>query len=225
MQNVFRVKTPRNRRQRVRDGRLAIRETFPGRVVVPLHIEYEVTVTSTTGAFASLTQFQLNDVYDPTGSGGTRRPRYYSSIFGADDGTAPYGHFHVLRAHVRLTGASNDAKVYSVGMEAWNDEGSTADSMAEVRERAPWGQVVMVPAQSGIVKLSQSYDLAKLSGRTMADYLAEDTYGADAGASPSKVLGWKFHVQAAAAQTVTFTGLVEVDFEVEASQLVDVADS
>ncbi len=190
-----------------------------------MHLEYEVTVTSTTGSFASLAQMALNDIWDPTGSGGARRPRYYSSIFGADDGTAPYGHYHVTGVRVSLTGASNDAKVYSVGMEAWTDEGSTADSMAEVRERTPWGQVAMVPAQSGIVKMTKFYDLATLAGLTRADYMAEDAYGANAGASPTKLLCWKFHVQAAAAQTVTFTGLVEVDFDVTASSLRDVADS
>jgi len=189
-----------------------------------MHLDYEVTVTSTTGAFSLLAPVYLNSVSDPTSTGGSRRPRYYSSLLGADETTAPYGHYKVMRVRATVEGASNDAKVYRVGWVSETAGSSAPESMAELGE-SPYSWVKLVGLQDSIVKHTQVFDMAQLHGVSRAAYRAEDAYGADAGSNASPAIQLHLAVQAAAAQTVTWTGFVHLDFEVELSELRDVNDS
>jgi len=96
--------------------------------------------------------------------------------------------------------------------------------MAEIGE-SPYSWVHLVGIGDGPVKHEQVFDMAALHGVSPAAYRAEDSYGADAGANASPAIQLHLAVQAAAAQTVTFTGFIHVDFECILSELRDVSDS
>jgi len=182
---------------------------------------YDITATSTTGALSSLTAVALNSLYDPEAGAGARQPRYFDSLVGTNDGTAPYRYYCVTGCDIDVEVTSNDAKVYQVAMGPYSAASQAPGTMTEARERKGF-RWVLVGSDGGVVHLRQHVDMSQITGQ---DVKRDDDFWGSSGANPATLVSWNLFVQAAAAQTVTLVGTVTFAWRAVLYGLTDPADS
>lgn len=190
-----------------------------------LTVEYNTSITSTTGAFTGLSNnLKINSAANPLGAMSANQPRYYDTLCGADGGGGVYRRYVVYGAKVSAI-CYNADKVGEVGIIGYKN--SAPASMRELSER-PDCYSKILEASTGsktIVRLSKYYAMNKLLGVSRKDYIDDDTHLAEYNADPSEVCFSNIYYQATGAQTSSITIKLKITLYVKFSLLTDVADS
>lgn len=197
---------------------------FPTRKFTKLHSYILPSLTSTTGSFASLQYpLKLNFPGDPQGTGGSAQPRYFKTLFGADDSDGVY-----LRGHcygVKVTAVFvNAEKIGDVGLCCYDSQSTAPNSFQELGERPFATQKCIDPATGTHtqVRLTKFFNFAKMVGLSKKQYLTEDEYEFQYATSPAHTMLGQIFYQAYGAQTSSVNVKLYLTFYVKCEQLADV---
>lgn len=203
------------------------KNVFPTKKFVKLSLYTLPSVTSTTGSFGSLSnRFNINNPRDPAGAGGTSQPRYFDTLFGADDTTAIYksGHCYGCKVEAYFVNAE---KIGDVGICCYGDDTTAPSSFQELGERAYASQKVIEPAGGTrtVVKFSRYFNFPKMIGVSKKAYLDDDEYMFTSTSNPPTMFNLQCYFQAYGAQTSSVNIKLRLTFYVKCEELADVATS
>lgn len=123
-----------------RPGGGSVRQPFPPNLWTTLtySVQYNA-LTQTVGGTPIYTTYRLNSLYDPDTAVGGAQPRYFDTLCGADNTTAPYGNYRVHAAMVKLvcypssTSATNSNGI--VALVPRRSNVGAASTYKEIQER------------------------------------------------------------------------------------------
>ena len=119
--------------------------------------------------------FNLNSIFDPDRTGTGHQP------YGHDTFQTLYNRYRVISCNWVITGYNASNAIRLVAQPA--NEVLTAGSVSEVCEN-PRSKWILQSPQSPVMKLKGKINLPSLVGRNTAQYMADDRYQAQFGASP-----------------------------------------
>lgn len=173
--------------------------------------------------------YRANGIFDPSQTGVGIQPRYYDSLIGANNGTAPYQRYRVhaskISATVWPTSASAAAGNLLVSVIPRRSTVTSPSTIDEQRER-PYGKHVPL-TQTASYKPRKVRNYAKmkihLSHKDLRDI---DAASAQYNAVPTEEVYWDICQCDVASTTVSTTTIqVTIKYFVELYTLNDVADS
>lgn len=149
---------------------------IPSRFITKMKYSDTVAVTTLQNTFA----FNLNSVFDPNRTGVGHQP------YGHDTLASLYNRYRVISCGWRINVAlGTSGSPIQVGCMPAN-EVLTITSINELREN-PRAKYILQNPGSGSVYLSGKSYIPSLVGRTKNQYMADDRYQAQVGASPSEL--------------------------------------
>lgn len=114
------------------------RQPFPKEFYCTMKYSTQVTLASTTGTLATHV-FRANGLYDPDKTGTGQQPRYFDTLCGANNGTAPYRRYRVLGsrmvARFIATSASYTTGMANIVIGCRPTATTDPSSISEARER------------------------------------------------------------------------------------------
>lgn len=132
------------------------------------------------GQFAQY-QFNLNSVYDPNRTGVGHQP------YGRDQFAALYNRYRVISCSYRVaTIPSVEARVIQTACVPTNNTPPAIGNIWEIREQPRCKYIVQQPQADQKFVTGKVY-LPSLMGRTKAQYMADDNYQAQVGATPTEL--------------------------------------
>jgi len=157
----------------------------PGGTIAPQALEIVLTyctdyVTQTPVTNIDDRLFRLNSIYSPHISPNT--PTGHQPL-GHDEYVFFYNRYRVMKCHVEVEWYGAYATGLLFGLHGSNSASAITDSGLFAEYQGSVTKVFCEP--SGRIKLSKTYDLAKLTGVTKAQYLADDAYQAQVGTNPT----------------------------------------
>lgn len=194
------------------------RVPFPIQRYVKLHLNYQGSITSTTGSFGNMGALKLNSCFDPTGGLGATQPRWYDQM------TALYNKYACYGCKV-VAVISNAEKIGQVGMACYDS--SAPSSMLELDERENCVTRV-IDASTGSktqVILKRYFNFPKIVGIPKKQYVNEDDYLTTVTADPANIVYGDIFYQTYGAQTGTVSVKLHLTMYVRFSALQDPADS
>lgn len=93
-----------------------VRQPFPPNLWTTFTYSETFDLAQTLSGSPDIQTYRLNGMYDPNQTGTGHQPRYFDTLLGADNGTAPYSNYRVYAAQARLT-------VYPTSTSATNSNG------------------------------------------------------------------------------------------------------
>lgn len=107
------TRRPRRYRKRVssrptrtlasRPGRGIPRVPFPPSLFTTFSYTETFSLVQAVAAIPQVYQFRLNSLYDPNLTGGGTQPRYFDTLCGANNSSAPYNNYRVHAAKIKAT--------------------------------------------------------------------------------------------------------------------------
>lgn len=219
-------------RARKTSRRLVNRTTkvpFPPVFFTRLNYSEQVKLINTGDAGPDIYNFTSNGLYDPnvTGTGG--QPRYFDSLCGAKNGTAPYQQYTVYgcKVNVRFVNTSLVSAVGFVGFKDSND--NSPATLKEVRERPMYKSVMLgTSTTTGSKSITFYMNNRKIWGKPKTAISGETVYSANYNANPA-VLGYidigSAPVDQASETAFDVLAEVKITYYCKFSQRNDVADS
>lgn len=198
---------------------------FPRSKVCKLYLNFDTSITSTTGSFTGLSNnLKINSVFNSLGAMSNAQPRYLDTLLGNDSTSAVYRRYVVYGCKVTAT-CFNADKIGEVGIIGYRN--GTVGSMRELIERPDaYAKILEAStATKSIVRLSKYFAMNKLLGVTKRDYIDDDTHMAEYNADPSEVIFANIYYQAIGGQTSSVTVKLKLCFYVKFDLLSDVSDS
>lgn len=103
--NTRRKATPRRQVATIggRYGYGNVRSPFPPILWTALSFTETVNISQASIGVPQVTSYRANGMYDPRVALGGLQPRYYDSLLGANDGSAPYRHYRVHSSAIEAT--------------------------------------------------------------------------------------------------------------------------
>jgi len=123
-------------------------------------------------------QFNLNSIFDPNRTGIGHQP------YGHDTFQTLYNRYRVISCSWNITAYNGGVPIRLVAQPA--NEVLTANSVSEVCEN-PRSKWILQPPNSPMKILKGKTYIPSLTGRTKAQYMADDRYQAQFGTSPSEL--------------------------------------
>lgn len=206
------------------------RGPFPREFITTLSYGDVISLTGTTGAVGSYT-FRANSLFDPDLTGTGHQPRYFDTLCGADNSTAPYQSYEVRAAKIKCTfsGTGTDnlgIQNQVVGIICRPGSVGTNYDRNELIERndGKYKQMGYWSGNQGVVQVKMNQQIAPVLGFNRI----EDVSGAAAAYNANPTNAACFDVVACAkdgSSTSTCNVIVEIDFLVKFYTMNDPADS
>lgn len=177
-------------------------------------MKYAESVTVTTGGGTNARYaFNLNSIFDPNRTGTGHQP------YGHDQAQTIYNRYRVIGCKwaVSVSNISNTIQYQNCQLSALpanTDSGFVLNS--EIREN-PRARYLVQSTQAPVRTLTGYVDIKSLMGRNKSQYMADDNYQAQFGASPSElaVLNIQAGNLADLPETQTYAFMVELVYTVE----------
>lgn len=194
------------------------RVPFPIAKYVKMHLNFQVGITSTSGAFTGCDTLTINSLYDPTGAIGADQPRWFDQL------SALYTQYAVYGCKI-VAVFSNAEKIGEVGMGAY--DASAPASMRELDERENCCTRVIDSATGSKTQivLKKYFNIPKIVGIPKKQYISDDDYLTAVSADPANKVYGKLWFQAYGGQTSSVNVKVHMTFYGRFSNLADPADS
>lgn len=155
----------------------------PDRMMVKLPYYEQFSLSNAASAGANYF-WNLNSIWDPNRSGVGHNPSYYKAWSGI------YNRYRVMGVKARVTfaygaegGSAWGNRVY---LYAANDSVQTGDDSQ--MEQAHMTSGIIHPNGKPVTTLVKYFTPARITGRTLAQYLADDRYQAQMGFNPQEVI-------------------------------------
>jgi len=144
-------------------------------------MKYADTFSLTTSGINAMGtfRFNLNSIFDPNRSGGGHQP------YGHDTFATLYNRYRVVKANYNIICTSSNQYAVQVAALPGNEEIAPANT-TEAREN-PRCRYVVQGNGSPLKVLRGSVHIPSLVGRTKFQYMADDRYQAQFGASPNEL--------------------------------------
>jgi len=170
--------------------------------------KYAASVSLPTGGNSwGLHQFNLNSTYDPDRTGIGRQP------YGRDTYATLYNKYRVIACTWRVAAIPvNAARVIQMAVVPTNSTPTGSATMAEFRELPRCKYIIQQPTAPQQFCSGKSY-IPSLMGRTKAQYMADDTYAANIGTSPSELALLNVFVGTFDDSVATESFLINVEME------------
>jgi len=175
---------------------------------------------------------RANSPYDPDQTGTGNQPRYYDTLFGADNSSAPYRQYRVVRAVAKVSFMSNASTVSAIGdiaVQAQVVGGQVLTSARELSEAANCKHNLIGSGYSSAAIKTITYDLnSKSMSRLLGikDIKDDEDLVANYNANPASGINFIAYWQPIQSSSVsTITMRWTITYYVEAMTLNDVADS
>jgi hypothetical protein len=178
-----------------------------------------VAATTTAGPGTFTYQFSLNSLFDPNTTGTGHQPRGFDQI------KTLYNRYRVYGVSYRVTGVldsipTNQATFLGVNPINGTNSSTTSDAAAE----SNWGAAVPISIYAPN-SISGFVNLPQLNGKTPEAYMADDTTQADISASPSESMHLIVSVQNLAGTAVSAYIFVQLEYDCEFSDAINLAQS
>lgn len=163
-------------------------------------------------------QFRLNSLFDPNFTGAGHQPR------GFDQLAALYGRYRVYRARARVIYQLEQSGIANVVATIFASNSSSSSAAYNDAAEQPFSSTRGL-SEYEHADIRLNVDLAKVNGKTWEAYASDDTTQADVGSSPTEIIN--LHVTAASpsASSITVSISVILDYDVEFSDLKQLASS
>lgn len=217
---------PRTKKTRVPAWKKMKRSRKPRRVVVnralqPIAQRYickmkyaETTSTSALGEY----RFNLNSIFDPNRSGVGHQP------YGHDTLQTLYNRYRVISCGYRIQAVQTATGVpIQLACQPANEQ-LTYTTISEMKEN-PRAKYVTVSPGAPAVYLTGKVYLPSLVGRTKAQYMADDRYQAEYGASPAENAILNIKAQTIADVDTIFTFNILLEYTVESFDIKNLGQS
>jgi len=185
-------------------------------------LRYNAVFTTSIATLVGSNQiFNLNSLFDPDRSGIGHQP------YGYDQLAAIYNRYRVLRVHWRVTMSPSSLSYFLVvlplnGLLASAIAGDTSYQTATENPRATsW--VLGASGQSKCI--TGSLSLNDLNGCTRVEYLSDDRFEAQIGASPAEVMTLNIGLYNGNGSTIVVTYQVELTYEVDLHDVISLSGS
>lgn len=158
---------------------------FPREFFTKLTYGENRVLTCTSGAITTY-QYAMNDCFDPNVTGTGHQPRFFDTLCGADNTSAPYQRFQVYKAKITVTSTQTSSPDtvsggnMVVGLIATPNSSigipTSIDEMIE-RNDAKYYGLTYLNANRGQVKNSKWADVANVLGLRRIEDGGDDTTG------------------------------------------------
>lgn len=126
----------------------SVKSVFPDSKHVVFNYAQDFTMTATTGSNSSHV-FRCNSLYDPDYTATGHKPRYFDTLCGADNGTAPYQSYLVKAAKLTAYVRSNSSSWMAVSLTMHRDSAAGPSNINEARERGDTVIKMLPPLGTG----------------------------------------------------------------------------
>lgn len=193
------------------------------RVSTKLVYEQAQTTTATSGITTDYL-FNLNSIYDPDRSGTGTQP------LGHDQLASLYGRYIVKKAKVTITGhKSSDNVVCAMALHANNDSSSYSAVLMNTLKMQPdtvTRYSNLYSANEKPMRISRTYDLAKITGVSYTKYMSDDRYQSPFNQSPTETIIAHLVVgDILATTTAVIIANVRIEYFIECFDPVDIGPS
>jgi len=194
---------------------------LPDRMFVKLQMQYDVSITSTNGAYTSWIQ-TINSLYDPTGASGAAQPYMHQQWLALYERYRVHGMSYDIQCHMETTGLVSSSARSIVVIPTTS---SSAFSALVAREQ-PGSINRKMTVNTNASEFSGYVSVPKVFGISKTEHIAGDFYQATTGADPSKLCYLHIGVYDPSVATTCVTGIaVQVTFYAEYFQRVKPAVS
>jgi len=211
-------------------NRIGPESPFP--LILRTAVTYGDNITLTQGAVTVpyTYSFCANKLYDPNNTGTGHQPRFFDTLCGANNGTAPYYQYRVISSKIEVTvfptssNGTNDNAMVSVLPRL--PSATAPNSIMEMQER-PFSKHAYVNTLGSYkpIKLHNFVNCVSFAGQKDIED-AENLEGDYAGNGPSTVIYWDISACSVSdAGQTTVTALVKITYFVEFFDNNDVANS
>lgn len=201
------------------------KQLFPDRLNIKMTYNFSGSLVSTSGSVAT-NSFKLNALWKPEDTtGGTTQPRYFDTMFGPTNSTAPYIGYRVYGANVVVNVGSNEAAFSKIAMGARDDNINGAPvNMRECSERPQYITKWMGSNQgaNNVVTLQRYFDLSKIAGVNRSAYMTDDDFRGTWTTNPLELIKLDILASAINNQTRTFLYDMTIHFYVQCLYASDV---
>ncbi len=178
-----------------------------------------VAGTTSAGPGTFTYQFSLNSLFDPNTTGTGHQPR------GFDQLKTLYNRYRVYGVSYKVTCVldsipTNQATFLGVHPVNGTQSSGTADGSAE----CPYGAAVPLSIYEPR-SISGYISLPQLNGKTHQAYMADDTTQADISASPAELMNLIINVQNLAGTAVSTYVFVQLEYDCEFSDAINLSAS
>lgn len=166
---------------------------FPRELTTQLTYSENFTLSSTTGVPGTYL-FSANGLYDPNISGTGTQPRFFDTLCGANNTTAPYNNYRVyaskITAEVIPNGSDSVGMRGFIGIGLYNTTATAPDTLAEMRMRVDYKTRFLGYWSGGhdVARLSRYAEFKQLFG--IKDMKDDPNVVGDYTANPSKQARW-----------------------------------
>lgn len=166
---------------------------FPRELTTQLTYAENFTLSSTTGIPATYL-FSANGLYDPNVTGTGSQPRFFDTLCGANNTTAPYNNYRVYAGKITVevipTGSDSTSMRGFIGVGLYNTTATGPSTLAEMRMRVDYKTRFLGYWSGGhdVARISRYADFKTLFG--IKDMKDDPNVVGDSTANPSKSARW-----------------------------------
>ena len=151
---------------------------YPPRMITKM--KYCETVSFALGTGFKTARFNLNSIFDPNRTGVGHQP------YGRDQYATIYNRYRVIKCHWAVTISGTSASAIMVVCCPANEEIATPAFLENVKERSR-ARYALQGADVPYKTIKGKTYIPSLTGRTRAQYMADDRYQSDMGSSPAEL--------------------------------------
>ena len=198
-------------------------KVFIGKQPLPLQLfntmkyAQQVVITTSAAGF-KVYQFSCNALYDPDVTGAGHQPSYFDQIM------AIYDHYTVLKARFKITPCVNTDQTAPFFACVYVDDDTSAVTSYEqaLEQRNSTRGYHWLPPSGPPPTISYWWDAAKTFGPNPQ---AQDSLQGTATSNPTEQSYFTFVVQNASSVSVSFTAVVEIEYDTVFDELKTIAQS
>lgn len=142
-------------------------------------MKYSETITASALYGLTLYRYNLNSIYDPNLTGTGHQP------YGHDTFQSLYNRYRVINCHYSISAVSAAGATIAFCALPSNESFGGLTNMSEWREKPRCRYAIQTPG-AAIKKVSGNVYIPSLMGRTKNQYMADDRYQSEFGASPAE---------------------------------------
>jgi hypothetical protein len=170
-------------------------------------LKFVTSATYNPGLTTAYYRWNLNSLYQVDYPSGGHQP------LGFDQLTPLYGKYKVFKTHYSIKQLTSTTLPSMVMMLPINNQTSAYTTISEMAEKA--GCASKLSNSYTPAHISGSVNLASLAGRTKAEYLADDIFGANNTASPAEVMVLHLGIMDLGSSNVSGAFCLELQFDAE----------
>lgn len=194
------------------------RMPFKQHMIVKLKYATNLNVASALGVYSE-NQFRLNSIFDPDLTNVGHQPYMYDTY------ATMYNKYRVLKVAYKFTGQLNTAAISAMTILPNNNTSSSVGNV-DLAIESPYGKFKVLSGPGAEAEtLTGTIDLATFTGRTKAQYSADDLYESQIGTSPAEVMVLHIGIAGLTATSVSLLGVLELFYTVELFDPVQLSQS